>query len=209
MFDFEIDDRFDDLIAIGGDLTPENLIAAYRKGIFPWFIDDRKRPYWYCPIKRMILRPSEIKVSKSLAKILRKNVFEITCDLEFPNVMLRCAAPRKREKTSWINAEFIKNYAKLNESKIAHSVEARQDGELVGGLYGLQIGRVFFGESMFALSPNASKAALAFLCGKMPFGDLDFIDCQVPSEHLASMGGKLIDRGEFLKTLAASLGEFR
>ncbi|GHS88605.1 leucyl/phenylalanyl-tRNA--protein transferase [Campylobacterota bacterium] len=200
-----INNVFGDLVAIGGDLCPERLIAAYKNGIFPWYIDDDNLPHWFCPKMRMVLEPKSFKKSRSLSKAIRSNRYEISCDRDFETIMRNCAKPRKDEGESWISEEFIINYSKLHEIGIAHSIEARLNGEIVGGLYGLQIGRIFFGESMFAFAADASKIALAFLCETQPFGEIDFIDCQVASDHLRSLGAIDIKRESFLTQLAKSI----
>ncbi|MDR0746734.1 MAG: leucyl/phenylalanyl-tRNA--protein transferase [Helicobacteraceae bacterium] len=195
---------FDDLIAIGGDLSAKRLLLAYKSGIFPWFI-ERSLPYWFCPNPRSILYPSRLHISKSLAKTIRKRRFEIAVDRDFEAVMRRCAAPRKNAKRTWITGEFIDAYLELFELGAAHSVECYSDGGLCGGLYGVSIGRVFFGESMFAALPDASKSALCYLAREMPFGAIDFIDCQIPSDHLLSLGAEEISRSDFLELLKKSV----
>ncbi|MDR2152412.1 MAG: leucyl/phenylalanyl-tRNA--protein transferase [Helicobacteraceae bacterium] len=196
-----LDEDFDDLIAIGGDLSVDRMLGAYKMGLFPWFIEYRM-PHWYSPRIRMILEPSKFRLSKSLARTIRSDRFEIRTDCAFEQTIVSCAnIKRKREKDTWITSDFVKGYCELHELGYARSVESWQNGELVGGLYGLQIGRVFFGESMFASKPDASKAALAFLSRNQPFGEIDMIDCQVPSAHLASLGGVEISRENYLKRL--------
>ncbi|MDR3162805.1 MAG: leucyl/phenylalanyl-tRNA--protein transferase [Helicobacteraceae bacterium] len=195
---------FDDLVAVGGDLSAKRLLLAYKSGLFPWFI-ERSMPYWFCPDPRLILYPSRLRISKSLAKTIRNGRFEIAVDQDFETVMRRCAAPRKKEKRTWITEEFIDAYRELFKLGAAHSVECYRNGELCGGLYGVSIGRVFFGESMFAALPDASKNALCYMTREMPFGAIDFIDCQTPSNHLLSLGAEEISRSDFLKLLKKSV----
>ena len=197
---------YDDLVAVGGDFSPERLIAAYRAGIFPWFM-DQGLIYWFSPDPRMIIEPSKIKVSKSLSKTLKRNTFDIRYDTAFARVMQSCATVRRKgeKEGSWITPEFIAGYTKLHKMGVAHSVEAWQDGELVGGLYGLKMGKVFCGESMFAKVPDASKAALVTLARKLEEEGAHMIDCQVSSPHLERMGGVEIDRGEYLERLKKAL----
>jgi leucyl/phenylalanyl-tRNA--protein transferase len=198
---------FDDLVAIGGDLSTDRILNAYKIGLFPWFIECRM-PHWYSPRVRMILEPSKFRLSKSLARTIKNNRFEIKTDYAFEQTIEACAnIKRKREKGTWITGDFIKSYRDLHKLGYARSVESWQNGELVGGLYGLQIGRVFFGESMFAFKPDASKAALAFLSKNTPFGEIDMIDCQIPSAHLASLGGVEISREAYLKRLKLEIGD--
>ncbi|GHV03484.1 leucyl/phenylalanyl-tRNA--protein transferase [Campylobacterota bacterium] len=191
---------FDDLICVGGDLSPDRLVAAYTNGIFPWFIEDGF-PYWFSPKIRMILE--EFRLSKSQAKTIRNSGFRVEVDRDFLGVMNGCATPRKTEKTSWITDEYFTGYCALHKVGVAHSVETYLEDQLVGGLYGVAIGRAFFGESMFALERDSSKVALHAL-SKMGF---DFIDCQVPSAHLASLGGYEISRNQFLAKLRNALNK--
>lgn len=197
---------YDDLVAVGGDFSPQRLIAAYRAGVFPWFM-DRGLIYWFCPDPRMIIEPSKIKVSKSLSKTLKRNTFDIRYDTAFARVMQSCATVRRKgeQEGSWITPEFIAGYTRLHTMGIAHSVEAWQGDELVGGLYGLKMGKVFCGESMFAKVPDASKAALVTLARKLEEEGCTMIDCQVSSPHLERMGGVEIDRAEYLDRLAEAL----
>ncbi|MDR2639463.1 MAG: leucyl/phenylalanyl-tRNA--protein transferase [Helicobacteraceae bacterium] len=198
-------ENFDDLVAIGGDLSVERILNAYSIGLFPWFVAYRM-PHWYSPRTRMILEPSNFRASKSLTRTINGGRFEIKTDCAFKETMIACAKiKRKREKDTWITSEFIESYCELHKLGHTHSVEAWQDGELAGGLYGLQIGRVFFGESMFAYKSDASKVALAFLSREQPFGKIDMIDCQVSSSHLASLGGVEISREAYLKRLSRTL----
>ncbi|MDR1451722.1 MAG: leucyl/phenylalanyl-tRNA--protein transferase [Helicobacteraceae bacterium] len=201
-----IGENFDDLIAIGGDLAVDRVLDAYRSGLFPWFIEYHM-PHWYSPRIRMILEPSMFRASKSLTRAINGGRFIIKTDCAFRQTMIACATiERKREKETWISGEFIESYCELHRLGYAHSVESWLNGELVGGLYGLQIGRAFFGESMFAFKPDASKVALAFLSKQQPFGAIEMIDCQVASAHLASLGGVEISREGYLRRLSQTIG---
>ncbi len=195
---------YDDLICLGGDLTPERIVTAYRAGLFPWFVEDGI-PYWFSPNPRMILEPGALKISKSLSKSIRNGGFELCLDRDFEGVMRGCAQPRPGESGTWIDGDFITAYTQLYCQGVAHSVECYYEGELVGGLYGLRLGPVFFGESMFARRRDASKVALAALCEQMQATGGAFIDCQVPSEHLARLGAISISRGNYLLRLRAAL----
>lgn len=191
------------LCAWGGDLSPGRVLEAYKRGIFPWFNEDDPL-LWWSPDPRLILFPDKIKISKSLKKSLKK--FDIKCDSAFESVMQKCQSIRvDNHEPSWIDERIIKSYCKLHKEGYAHSVETYLDGELVGGLYGILIGRVFCGESMFSLKADSSKAALVALCSSPLKDMLDFIDCQIPSDHLISMGAQKISRDEFLKMLDVSL----
>ncbi len=192
----------DGLVAIGGDLNHERLLSAYSQGIFPWFIDNGY-VFWYSPDPRAILYPHEFRLSKSLSKSIKKQNFEFCINKNFRAVIEACAASntRKHESGSWISKEFIKGYTKLHQIGFANSFECYKDGELVGGFYGVRIGRVFFGESMFYRTPNASKATLWFLCANADKLGMDIIDCQQETPHLLSLGAKGILRDEFLGIL--------
>lgn len=186
------------LLAAGGVLTPERLLDAYRKGIFPWF-SPGEPILWWSPDPRMVLMPDEFKRSDSLAKIMRSNKFQIRTDTAFEQVMRACAAPRTGQQGTWIDEQMIEAYCGLHRIGYAHSVETWLDGQLVGGLYGMAIGRMFYGESMFSSVSNASKLALAHLSGQK-FG---MIDCQMHTPHLASLGARLIPRDEFVASVKA------
>jgi leucyl/phenylalanyl-tRNA--protein transferase len=195
----------DGLLAVGGNLSPERLLLAYENGIFPWFIHN-KLVYWFSPDPRMILLPAELKVSKSMQQVIRKNIFTITIDADFEAVMKGCqSVKREGQRGSWITKEFISGYSRLHKMGLAHSVEVWQDKELVGGLYGVSLGKCFFGESMFSLVPNASKAGFIFLVNWLKQKHFTLIDCQVHTSHLESLGAKEIERKEFLKLLKKSL----
>jgi leucyl/phenylalanyl-tRNA--protein transferase len=194
----------DGLLAIGGDLSPERLLLAYRSGIFPWY--NEKPMLWWSPDPRFVLFPHEVIVSHSMKKILSRGIFEITINQAFSEVMARCAsAKRAGEQGTWISKDFIKNYTILHEMGHAHSVEAWQGGKLVGGLYGVKIHKCFCGESMFSDVTNASKAAFLSYISQAQTENIDIIDCQIYTEHLASLGAKMIPRKEFVKYLSERL----
>lgn len=193
------------LLAVGGDLSPERLIAAYASGIFPW--PHRGMPLlWFSPDPRMVLRAGELQVSRSLRQVLKRGRFEIRLDTAFEQVMQGCArARRKGARGTWITKPMIEAYTRLHEMGFAHSAEAWQDGKLVGGLYGVSIGRAFFGESMFAARPDASKAAFATLVRQLERWDINLVDCQTHTDHLERFGARLIPREEFLGMLAEAV----
>jgi leucyl/phenylalanyl-tRNA--protein transferase len=185
------------LLAVGGDLSPGRLLHAYRQGIFPWFSDGQPI-LWWAPDPRAVLLPEAIKISRSLRKTLRREVFQVTFDRAFPRVIEACAAPRSRQNDTWITNPMVAAYCELHARGLAHSVECWRDGALAGGLYGVAIGKIFFGESMFSRVSDASKVALASLCQS----DFELIDCQLPSEHLKRMGAIDMPRREFMNRLA-------
>lgn len=197
--------REDGLLAVGGDLSVERILLAYRMGIFPWFNEDT--PYlWWSPDPRLILYPSEIHLSKSLKKLIRQEKYTITMDMAFRDVITQCAFSRTENGTeTWISHEMIEAYSRLHDLGFAHSVEAWVDDKLVGGLYGVSLGRGFFGESMFALAPNASKVAFATLSGFLEQNDFDFIDCQITTDHLLRFGAFEIGKHQFLALLEETL----
>lgn len=188
------------LLAAGGRLSPPWLLAAYRRGIFPWF-SDGEPILWWSPDPRMVLFPAECRVTRSLNKTLRNGGFEVRCDTAFHQVIAACAAPRKHTQGTWITTAMQRAYIAMHELGWAHSVEAWKDGELVGGLYGMALGRVFYGESMFARQSNASKVALVHLARDLERRDFKVIDCQMNTAHLASLGAREIDRAAFLALL--------
>ncbi|MCP1316833.1 leucyl/phenylalanyl-tRNA--protein transferase [Halomonas sp. 707B3] len=194
------------LLAAGGELTPAWLVDAYRKGIFPWYSDEVPI-LWWSPDPRMILLPAQFKRRRSLAKRLRHGGFSVTLDQQFTQVVEACAAPRKNEPGTWINPDMRRAYQRLHELGIAHSIEVHRDGELVGGLYGLAMGPVFFGESMFSRQPDASKIALAYLAGAMQRHGGALIDCQMHTPHLASLGATTVARSTFINYLEQWLPE--
>jgi len=188
----------DGLLAVGGDLSADRLLLAYCNGIFPWFSDDGPI-LWYAPDPRFVIYPSKIKISKSMAGILRKKTFSFSIDRDFKEVIKHCAAINRRDQAgTWITQDMIDAYSKLAALGYAHSVEVWQDNLLVGGLYGVLINGVFCGESMFSKVPNASKAALIFLAQEI---DLRLIDCQFHTPHLESMGGEYLSLTEYLAIL--------
>ncbi len=186
----------DGLLAAGGDLSAQRLLQAYKHGIFPWF-NPGDPILWWSPDPRMVLIPEQIKISRSLAKILRNTEYEIRCDTCFEKVILACAAPRKNQDGTWISDDMVAAYSALHRSGYAHSVETWQDGKLVGGLYGISIGRMFYGESMFSLVSNASKISLAHLAKQLERWQFGMIDCQMNTPHLASLGAKEIQRTKY------------
>jgi len=189
------------LLAAGGDLAPERLLAAYRRGIFPWF-SEGDPILWWSPDPRMVLFPAELKVSRSLAKTLRHRNHEVRCDGNFDAVMAGCAAASDARPGTWITAPMRAAYNELHRLGHAHSVETWIDGELAGGLYGVAIGRMFFGESMFTRVRDASKIALVHLVRLLGGEGCGMIDCQMQSGHLASFGARAIARAEFSRNLA-------
>jgi leucyl/phenylalanyl-tRNA---protein transferase len=192
----------DGILAVGGDLSPKRLMLAYGNGIFPWFSEEEPI-LWWSPDPRFILYPQEIKISKSMSKLLRKNIYTITFDTCFREVISKCGS--LRSEGTWITAKMIEAYCKLHELGFAHSVETWYDGQLVGGLYGVSLGACFFGESMFSTMNNASKAAFIVLTEQLIEKGFLLIDCQVHTKHLESLGGKSIPRKEFLSILEESL----
>jgi len=184
------------LLAAGGDLSPERLVAAYRRGIFPWYSPGQP-VLWWSPDPRAVLFPEEFRISRSLAKTLRNGGFSATTDGDFAAVIDGCAAPRAASPGTWITSEMRAAYLELHRRRFAHSVEIRRGGELVGGLYGVRLGSVFFGESMFSRARDASKAALARLVELCRQEGIVVIDCQLPSRHLESLGARSIPRAQF------------
>jgi len=195
----------DGLLAIGGDLSVSRLLEAYRRGIFPWYSEGQPI-LWWSPDPRLVLTPDRIHVSKSLRKTLRRNRFRISMDTAFDEVITRCAAPRYGQSGTWITREMCEAYGKLHRQGFAHSVEIHDGDELVGGLYGVSIGRAFFGESMFSALPNASKIALVYLGRQLARWDFPMIDCQVRTEHLVSMGATEISRRDFVDLIERACG---
>jgi leucyl/phenylalanyl-tRNA--protein transferase len=190
----------DGLLAIGGDLSEERLLLAYRNGIFPWF--ENKIPLWWCPDPRFVLFPEDLKISKSMQQVLKKNQFEFKINASFENVMHHCKnITRPDQQGTWITDDVEKAYINLNKKNYAFSAEAWQNNKLAGGLYGVRLGKVFFGESMFTLIPNASKFALIKYVMQLKQEGVQLIDCQVYTTHLQSMGAKMIERKTFLQLL--------
>ncbi len=190
----------DGLLAIGGDLNPNRLLEAYRKGIFPWY-SETQPIMWWSPDPRCVLLPDELIISRSLKKSLRKHDYKVTFNQRFHEVVKSCAEPRLDSSGTWITQAIMKNYQSLHASGYAHSVECWQNGDLVGGLYGVAIGQIFFGESMFSRKTDASKICLAHLVHLLKTQGCTLIDCQVYSEHLASLGARTIPRDEFSNIL--------
>jgi leucyl/phenylalanyl-tRNA---protein transferase len=195
----------DGLLCIGGDLSVQRILLAYENGIFPWFAENEPI-LWWSPDPRLVLFPGNIKISKSLRKTIRKKEFEITVDQAFEETIRSCAKPRKKRDTgTWLVEKMIEAYIRLHKSGFAHSVETWKDGRLVGGLYGISLGGVFFGESMFAFQNNASKVALTALTCHLTQYNYDLIDCQVKTDHLISMGAAEIPRKIFLNIISHSV----
>jgi len=192
----------DGLLAMGGNLSPDTLISAYKQGIFPWF-NENQPILWWSPDPRLVLFPNDIKISRSLAKVIRKNVFTISYNKAFEQVIKGCADTRLNapESGTWISHSMYTAYCRLHQLGYAHSIEVWQKDDLVGGLYGIAIGNVFYGESMFSRVSNASKVALVNLCQNLQKQGFQIIDCQVTSTHLISMGAVEISRDAFLKHL--------
>lgn len=189
------------LLAAGGQLSVDWLLAAYQRGIFPWFSPEDPI-LWWSPSPRMVLYPEELHVPRSLDKVLRNTAYEIRFDTAFPDVMLACAAtPRPGQDGTWITPEVIEGYVGLHERGLAHSAECWIDGELVGGLYGVALGRMFYGESMFSWVPDASKRAFVHLVRWLQAQGFGLIDCQMHTAHLARFGAREIERDQFVATL--------
>jgi leucyl/phenylalanyl-tRNA--protein transferase len=188
------------LLAAGGDLKPARLLAAYERGVFPWY--SAQQPIlWWSPDPRMVLFPEEFHCSRSLTKTLRNGPYSSRVDGDFGATIRACAAPRRSGPDTWLNPDMIASYEQLHELGFAHSVETYDAGRLVGGLYGIALGEVFFGESMFSLERDASKVALARLVEECRARDIRVIDCQVASGHLASLGAREVSRAQFVALL--------
>ncbi len=195
----------DGLLAVGGDLSLKRLLLAYRMGIFPWY-SDGDPILWWSSDPRLVLFPEQLNLSKSLKKLLHKKMFRITMDKAFREVITACARIRQDQgESTWIGPDMIEAYCRLHEAGFAHSVESWQNGNLCGGLYGVSLGGSFFGESMFARISNASKVALVFLVHHLKQCSFDMIDCQVSTEHMASMGASEVSLHQFLLRLEASI----
>jgi leucyl/phenylalanyl-tRNA---protein transferase len=188
------------LLAAGGDLSPERLVDAYTRGIFPWFGEDDPL-LWWSPDPRMVLFVGELHQSRSLRRVVKGRRFTVTLDRAFADVMAGCAEPRAYADGTWITGEMVQAYRALAERGVAHSVEAWADGQLAGGLYGVAIGRMFYGESMFSRESDASKVALVTLSRQLERWGFDMIDCQMSTDHLASLGAREVPRAEFLRRL--------
>ncbi len=196
------------LLAYGGDLNPDRVLMAYRRGIFPWY-NEGDPILWWSPDPRLLLYPDDFKISRSLRKKLRQKRFSVKLDRNFVSVMRHCAdVPRHGQRGSWILPEVVEAYSSLHDRGFAHSVEVYdEESRLVGGLYGVSTGTAFFGESMFSLAPDASKVALAHLVALAKIWDFAFIDCQIPSEHLMRLGAVRVDRNRFLDELESTQTE--
>ena len=192
------------LLAAGGDLSAERLVQAYRHGCFPWY-QDGQPILWWSPDPRTVLLPEELHVSRSLAKLLRQGRYQVSFDSDFAGVIKACAAPRDYADGTWITSSMQAAYHILHQRGIAHSVEVRQEGELVGGLYGLAMGKLFFGESMFSRADNASKVGFVTLVEHLRQAGFVLIDCQMPTHHLHSFGARGITRAAFADYLARYL----
>jgi leucyl/phenylalanyl-tRNA--protein transferase len=188
------------LLAAGGDLSPARLLAAYERGVFPWY--SAQQPIlWWSPDPRMVLYPEEFKCSRSLRKTLRNGPYTTRVDHAFGDTIRACAAPRRSGPDTWLNSDMIASYERLHELGFGHSIETYEAGRLAGGLYGIQLGGVFFGESMFSRGRDASKVALARLIEECRARDIRLIDCQVASSHLASLGAREVSRSHFAALL--------
>jgi len=192
------------LLCAGGNHSPERIVDAYAHGIFPWF-SEGDPILWWSPDPRMVLFPEELRVSRSLRKASTRGPYEVRCDTAFREVMEACAEPRANQSGTWIVPEMVAAYTALHERGLAHSVEAWREGELVGGLYGVALGKVFFGESMFARATDASKVALVHLVERLRGRDYRLIDCQQATPHLASLGAREIPRAAFAQVLRESI----
>ena len=188
------------LLAAGGDLSVPRLLEAYRAGIFPWFNEDQPI-LWWSPDPRMVLYPAELRISRSLGKRLRRRDYEVRADTAFGAVMRACAGPREGQAGTWITPEMIEAYEELHRAGHAHSLETWIGGELAGGLYGVSLGRAFFGESMFARATDASKIALAHLARQLERWSYGMIDCQMATGHLARLGAREVPRAGFIRKL--------
>ena len=190
----------DGLLAVGGDLSPQRLLNAYQHGIFPWYTEGEPI-LWWSPDPRCVLFPEKLKISRSLRKTLRKKLFEVRMDTAFEAVMRACAENRPNQKGTWITEDILQAYVNMHQLGFAHSVECWQDGQLAGGLYGMAIGKVFFGESMFSRKTDASKVAMVYLCEYLKQHGFRLIDSQVYTQHLESLGAELIPRTRFVELL--------
>jgi len=189
------------LLAAGGGLTVSRLVQAYENGIFPWYSDDQP-VLWWSPDPRMVLVPSELKIPRSLKKRLARRDYEVRADTAFEEVIRACAAPRPGHDGTWITEEMIEAYTRLHRAGHAHSIETWIDGQLAGGLYGISLGRMYYGESMFTRAPDASKIALVCLVRHLERRGCGLIDCQMKTDHLARFGAREIPRAEFVRRLA-------
>jgi leucyl/phenylalanyl-tRNA--protein transferase len=194
------------LLAIGGDLSVARLVNAYAQGIFPWYNPDEPI-LWWCPDPRAILVPAQFHASRSLARRLRKRDFAVTLDRALPAVLEACSAPRARGRGTWLGAEMKQAYRTLHQRGHAHSIEVWQDGALAGGLYGVGLGRAFFGESMFSAMDDGSKIALYYLCRQLAAWEFPLMDCQIASPHLATLGATELPRDDFLTRVREAVAQ--
>ena len=194
------------LLAAGGGLSVRRLVDAYGKGIFPWF-NEGDPILWWCPDPRMVLRPREIQLSRTLRRRLRRADFTVTADTAFADVLSACAAPRAGESGTWLVPAMRRAYRALHAAGHAHSIEVWMDGTLAGGIYGVALGRMFFGESMFSRRTDGSKIAMAFLAGQLDRWGFPLIDCQLKTAHLASLGASPMPRRAFVREVATLVGE--
>jgi len=194
----------DGLLAVGGDLSAKRLLLAYRNGIFPWY--EGEHILWWCPDPRFVLFPPELKVSKSMRQLIKRNAFEFTINRAFTEVINNCKTiPRRDQQSTWITNDVKEAYINMHELGFAHSAEVWDEGELVGGLYGIRLGNVFFGESMFSKKSNASKYAFIKYIEFLLTENVKLVDCQVYTEHLESLGARMIPRSEFTSLLEQHL----
>jgi leucyl/phenylalanyl-tRNA--protein transferase len=195
-----------DIVAVGGNLSPGMLLSAYEQGIFPWY-NPEDPVIWQSPDPRFVIFPEKLHISRSMEKVLRQGEFEIALDRDFARVIRACSSTKRPgQRGTWITADIIRSYTRLHKLGYAHSAESYQDGKLAGGCYGIRLGRVFFGESMFSKKSNASKAAFLRLARILFADDLALIDCQVYTGHLESLGGEEIGRNDYLAILRGNLG---
>lgn len=197
----------DGCLAVGGDLSVDRLLLAYQHGIFPWYAFRYDEPTWYCPQQRFVIFPKEIHISHSMRTLIRKNQYRVTFNQDFESVIRNCGQLRIEEEYAWLGDEITEAYTELNRQGFAFSVEVwerQEEDKLVGGLYGVNIGNAFFGESMFSLVPSASKLALIHLAQLMQECGGSLIDCQFETPHLKSMGGRYIDYDDYMKIISAS-----
>lgn len=194
----------DGLLAAGGDLSPERLLCAYSLGIFPWFSEGQPI-LWWSPDPRCVLYPAQFKTGRSLRKAIRRAEFSVTYDRDFEAVISACAEPRANQEGTWITPEMHDAYCRLHQLGCAHSVEVWQREKLVGGLYGIALGRIFYGESMFSRVTDASKIALKYLCAVLDEKGYHLIDCQVETAHLLSLGAQLVPREQFVREMNEAL----
>jgi len=194
------------LLAAGGDLSPGRLLDAYARGIFPWF-NEEDPVLWWSPDPRMVLFPRELHISRSLRRAIRSGQFSVTLDRAFDAVVDGCAGPRVDQDGTWITGDMMLAYSQLAKLGFAHSIETWEGPDLVGGLYGVALGGVFYGESMFSRRSNASKVALAYLTRQLERWNFAVIDCQMATEHLASFGAREIPRADFLRSVQAAVGQ--